>query len=48
MSTLVASADLLVAQTYSGIDPAVLSLVQFGPMPGALATWLTFRKTATP
>ncbi|WP_433207464.1 lysostaphin resistance A-like protein [Nocardia sp. CA-107356] len=45
LSTLAASAVLLAVQPHSGIDPAALSLVQFGPALGALATWLTFRKT---
>ncbi|KZM73452.1 CPBP family intramembrane glutamic endopeptidase [Nocardia terpenica] len=45
LSTLIASAVLLAVQPHSGIDPAALSLVQFGPALGALATWLTFRNT---
>ncbi|MFX0578431.1 CPBP family intramembrane glutamic endopeptidase [Nocardia nepalensis] len=45
LSTLAASVALLVVQPLSGIDPSALSLVQFGPALGALATWLTFRKT---
>lgn len=45
LSALAASAVLLVVQPHSGIYPAALSLVQFGPMLGALTTWLAFRKT---
>ncbi|MFI9508696.1 type II CAAX prenyl endopeptidase Rce1 family protein [Nocardia sp. NPDC052566] len=45
LSTLAASAVLLAVQPHSGIAPAALSLVQFGPMIGALTTWLTFRTT---
>ncbi|MEV0029897.1 type II CAAX endopeptidase family protein [Nocardia sp. NPDC050793] len=45
LSTLAASVVLLAVQPHSGIDPAALSLVQFGPTLGVLATWLTFRKT---
>lgn len=45
VSTLAASVILLEAQPHSGIDPAALSLVQFGPALGALTTWLAFRKT---
>lgn len=45
LSTLAASAVLLAVQPHSGIDRAALSLVQFGPALGALATWLLFRKT---
>lgn len=47
LSTLVGSVILLAVQPLSGIDPAALSLVQFGPALGALATWLMFRKTLT-
>lgn len=47
LSTLAASVVLLVVQPHSGIDPAALSLVQFGPALGVLATWLTFRKTVS-
>ncbi|QIS19421.1 CPBP family intramembrane glutamic endopeptidase [Nocardia terpenica] len=47
LSTLIASAVLLAVQPHSGIDPAALSLVQFGPALGALATWLTFRTSVT-
>ncbi|MET9489497.1 type II CAAX endopeptidase family protein [Nocardia sp. NPDC006630] len=45
--TLVASAGLLAVQSVSGIDAAVLSLVQFAPAIGALITWLSFRKSIT-
>ncbi|WP_431951387.1 CPBP family intramembrane glutamic endopeptidase [Nocardia lijiangensis] len=45
LSTLAASVVLLAVQPHSGIDPAALSLVQFAPTLGVLATWLTFRKT---
>ncbi|MEV0434038.1 type II CAAX endopeptidase family protein [Nocardia sp. NPDC050413] len=44
-TTLAASVFFLAVQPLSGIDPAVLSLVQFAPSAGALATWLVFRKT---
>ncbi|WP_067838547.1 CPBP family intramembrane glutamic endopeptidase [Nocardia lijiangensis] len=47
LSTLAASVVLLAVQPHSGIDPAALSLVQFAPTLGVLATWLTFRKTVT-
>ncbi|MFJ4658886.1 CPBP family intramembrane glutamic endopeptidase [Nocardia sp. NPDC088792] len=47
LSTLVASVLLLAVQPLSGIDPDVLSLVQFGPALGALATWLAFRNTVS-
>ncbi|MEU8901407.1 type II CAAX endopeptidase family protein [Nocardia sp. NPDC048505] len=47
LSTLTASAALIAAQPHSGIDPAALSLVQFGPALGALITWLIFRKTVS-
>ncbi|WP_194291055.1 CPBP family intramembrane glutamic endopeptidase [Nocardia aurantia] len=47
LSTVLASAALLVAQPRSGIDSAALSLVQFGPVLGALATWSMYRKTVT-
>ena len=45
VSTSVASMVLLAVQPRSGIDPAALSLVQFGPALGALATWPIFRRT---
>ncbi|MEV6772432.1 type II CAAX endopeptidase family protein [Nocardia sp. NPDC051030] len=45
LSTLVASAVLLAVQPHTGLDPAALSLVQFGPALGAVATWLMFRST---
>ncbi|GEM29474.1 hypothetical protein NN3_04810 [Nocardia neocaledoniensis NBRC 108232] len=45
LSTLAASGILLAVQRPSGIDPAALSLVQFGPAVGALVTWLMFRRT---
>ncbi len=45
LSTLAASVLLLAVQRPSGIDPAALSLVQFGPAVGALVTWLVFRRT---
>ncbi|WP_181696605.1 type II CAAX endopeptidase family protein [Nocardia sp. GTS18] len=44
-TTLAASVFFLAVQPLSGIDPAVLSLVQFAPAAGALVTWLVFRKT---
>ncbi|MFE3542385.1 CPBP family intramembrane glutamic endopeptidase [Nocardia sp. NPDC059177] len=47
VSTLVGSMFLLAVQPYSGIDPAVLSLVQFGPALGAAVTWLVVRRTVT-
>ncbi|MFI1461919.1 CPBP family intramembrane glutamic endopeptidase [Nocardia carnea] len=43
--TLAASVALLVVQPHSGVAPAALSLVQFAPALGALATWLIFRRT---
>ncbi|WP_280298607.1 CPBP family intramembrane glutamic endopeptidase [Nocardia neocaledoniensis] len=45
LATLTASGALLAVQQPSGIDPAALSLVQFGPAVGALVTWLMFRRT---
>ncbi|WP_269820755.1 CPBP family intramembrane glutamic endopeptidase [Nocardia asteroides] len=45
LATLTASGILLAVQQPSGIDPAALSLVQFGPAVGALVTWLMFRRT---
>ncbi|MRH91766.1 CPBP family intramembrane metalloprotease [Nocardia sp. SYP-A9097] len=45
VATLTASVVLLAVQPHSGIDPAALSLVQFGPALGALTTWLMFGKT---
>ncbi|MFI8977507.1 CPBP family intramembrane glutamic endopeptidase [Nocardia asteroides] len=45
LSTLSASAILLAVQPYARVDTAVLSLVQFGPVVGALVTWLMFRRT---
>ncbi|WP_327140681.1 CPBP family intramembrane glutamic endopeptidase [Nocardia sp. NBC_01327] len=43
--TLIASAGLLAAQSVSGIDAAVLSLVQFAPAIAAVITWVSFRKS---
>ncbi|WP_280347102.1 type II CAAX endopeptidase family protein [Nocardia neocaledoniensis] len=45
LATLLASAILLAVQPHSGIDPAALSLVQFGPAMGGLVTWLMCRRT---
>ncbi|WP_067824318.1 CPBP family intramembrane glutamic endopeptidase [Nocardia inohanensis] len=42
--TLSASAGLLVVQSLTGLDAAVLSLVQFGPAIAAALTWMAFRK----
>lgn len=48
LTTLLGSAAMLAVQPVSGIDPAALSLVQFGPALGALATWLVGRKIVGP
>ncbi|MFI1913846.1 CPBP family intramembrane glutamic endopeptidase [Nocardia sp. NPDC020380] len=47
LATLAASVVLLAVQPLSGIGPAVLSLVQFGPALGVLVTWLAFRNTVS-
>lgn len=47
LATLITSAILLAVQPHSGIAPAALSLVQFGPAVGALVTWLMCRRTVS-
>lgn len=42
--TLAASVAMLALQPVTGIDPAALSLVQFGPALAALLTWLGWRR----
>ncbi|MFI9401375.1 CPBP family intramembrane glutamic endopeptidase [Nocardia sp. NPDC052316] len=48
LATLLGSAAMLALQPISGIDPAALALVQFGPVLGALATWLAGGKVVGP
>ncbi|PXX68571.1 CAAX prenyl protease-like protein [Nocardia tenerifensis] len=48
LSTLLGSAAMLALQPVSGIDPAALSLVQFAPTIGALATWPIGRRVLAP
>ncbi|MFI6170291.1 CPBP family intramembrane glutamic endopeptidase [Nocardia sp. NPDC051052] len=48
LTTLLGSAAMLALQPVSGIDRAALSLVQFAPALGALATWLIGRKVLGP
>ncbi|WP_167768856.1 hypothetical protein [Nocardia sp. CS682] len=48
LATLVGSAAMLALQPVSGVDPAVLALVQFGPALGALVTWFVGRRIVEP
>ncbi|MFG1791954.1 CPBP family intramembrane glutamic endopeptidase [Nocardia sp. NPDC049149] len=48
LATMLCTVAMLAAQSLSGIDPAALTLTQFGPALGALATWLSWRKVIAP
>ncbi|CAM4253500.1 type II CAAX endopeptidase family protein [Nocardia ninae] len=48
LATLLGSAAMLALQPVSGIDPAALALVQFGPALGALVTWFVGRRIVGP